>query len=247
MNTDKAWEKWGKEDPYFGVLSDEKFRGDAITSDAITDFFKSGEEHISYVMSVIQQHFPGYVPQKAIDFGCGTGRLVLPLAKICTHVTGIDVSDSMLDEARKNVEKNNFQNVAFIKSDDTLSLLQGEYNFIHSYIVFQHIPTERGEKIISNLLTHLSKDGVAVLHLTYGKRSKMFRRVLDTLRYNVPFFQNLINMIRGRKISEPPMQMNSYNLNRILDIFQRNAVGKIFIEFTAHSHYLGVILYCQKN
>ncbi|HKJ31811.1 MAG TPA: class I SAM-dependent methyltransferase [Balneolales bacterium] len=88
---------------------------------------------------------PHFSINRALDFGCGVGRLLIPLSVYSSHVTGVDVSESMLDEARKNCEARQITNVDFIKSDDDLSLLNRKFNFIHSYIVFQHIPAKRGE------------------------------------------------------------------------------------------------------
>ena len=41
MSTDKAWEKFGKVDPYFGVLADARFAADKIDAHR-DDFFASG-------------------------------------------------------------------------------------------------------------------------------------------------------------------------------------------------------------
>jgi len=247
MSTDEAWENWGKNDPYYGVLSDDKFRNDSLSNNTKKEFFESGVTHISHVLSLIKLHFPSVNLQSGIDFGCGTGRLALPLAKVLKRVIGIDVSESMLAEAKKNCESNNVNNVELIKSDDELSLLTGNVDFVHSYIVFQHIPTKRGEKIISQLLQHLAPNGVAVLHMTYGKGTDPLRKVIDTLRYNVPLVQNIINVARGRKFSEPPMQMNSYNLNNVIKLFQDNGMSTAYCEFTDHAKYLGITFYAKKD
>jgi 2-polyprenyl-3-methyl-5-hydroxy-6-metoxy-1,4-benzoquinol methylase len=101
-NTDKDWEKYGKEDAYYGVLSDEKFRKSQLTEDLKQEFFHSGETYIADILAKIRQRFQSdWTIGKAVDFGCGVGRLVIPLAKHAQEVTGIDVSESMLAEARK--------------------------------------------------------------------------------------------------------------------------------------------------
>ena len=71
------------------------------------------------ILSNIHKHLdPGFQPINALDFGCGVGRLVIPLAKISTSAVGIDVSESMLAEARKNCELNSVHNIDLVKSDD---------------------------------------------------------------------------------------------------------------------------------
>ena len=34
MSTDRAWNEWGEKDPYFGVLTDDKFRRRNLTDEA---------------------------------------------------------------------------------------------------------------------------------------------------------------------------------------------------------------------
>jgi hypothetical protein len=57
MNTDKQWEKWGGANPYYGVLSDDKFRGKELSGDVFEDFFKSGQECIDAFEGLVQS-FP---------------------------------------------------------------------------------------------------------------------------------------------------------------------------------------------
>jgi len=103
MNTDKAWKKWGQKDPYYSVLTDSKFRNQNLNQEAKKEFFVSGDEW----MQQIYQHIRTFVkaefaPTLALDFGCGTGRITLALAKMVEKVVGIDISEDMLEEATKN-------------------------------------------------------------------------------------------------------------------------------------------------
>jgi len=62
--------------------------------------------------------------------------MVIPLAGISESVVGVDVSESMLNEAKRNCESLSIKNVSFVKGDDNLSALNCKFDFIHSYIVF---------------------------------------------------------------------------------------------------------------
>jgi len=53
---------------------------------------------------------------KILDIGCGTGRHSIELAKRGYHVTGIDLSDSMLQKAKENAQRQQVQ-VTFVKQD----------------------------------------------------------------------------------------------------------------------------------
>lgn len=47
----------------------------------------------------VEKHLP--TPCRVIDFGCGPGRSLFPLYRRGFHCTGIDLSEHMLEEARK--------------------------------------------------------------------------------------------------------------------------------------------------
>jgi len=245
-NADKEWEKYGKHDPYFGVVSHDKFRTINLTDENKQEFFKSEFYYIDDVLEKIRQHIDQtFTIKKALDFGCGVGRLVIPLANIAQEVTGVDVSDSMLNEAKKNCEAKSINNVDFVKSDDRLSLLNGKYDFIHSFIVFQHIPVKRGERILENLIAHLECHGVCVLHFTYARNNKINKIVTFIIKY-IPLSSNFINLIRGRKFFAPQMQMNAYDINRVFLMIQKANISDCYTEFTKHGEYLGIVIYFKK-
>jgi ubiquinone/menaquinone biosynthesis C-methylase UbiE len=243
-NTDHEWEKFGETDPYFGVLAHEKYKKGNLSDDSKILFFKTGEEYIHQVLANIRKHIaPTFTPQRVIDFGCGVGRLVIPLAKISQYVVGIDVSESMLKEAKKNCDLNSIENVKFIKSDDQLSALDGEYNFIHSYLVFQHIPVKRGECILEKLLAHLEPSGVGVLHFNYFYSTGLIK-IGRWIKSNIPLAGNFINLIRRRKFFTPQMQMYSYNLNKVLYILEKNGITNFYAQFIyPEGKELGILLY----
>ena len=53
---------------------------------------------------------------KILDIGCGTGRHSIELTKRGYHVTGVDLSDSMLQKAQENAQRQQVQ-VTFVKQD----------------------------------------------------------------------------------------------------------------------------------
>jgi hypothetical protein len=42
--------KFGKDDPYFGVLTAEKFRKKNLDRAALSEFFASGEDHVAHIL-----------------------------------------------------------------------------------------------------------------------------------------------------------------------------------------------------
>lgn len=245
-NTDKDWEKFGKNDPYYGVVTHEAYRKENLTRNNLECFFKSGQEHIERVIDVLRPCIePDQRIERAMDFGCGVGRMLIPLSKIADHVTGADVSESMLKEAEKNCLKHSIKNVELIRSDDNLSALKGQFDLIHSFIVFQHIPVKRGLTIFENLIDHLKPGGLMAVHFTYAA-SKKYYNLIWLMRKYIPLAKNLINVVKGRSFNAPQMQMNQYDPKKVYDIINLHGLKIINTEPTDHSGHLGVILYLRK-
>jgi len=239
MSTDVAWEEWGRRDPYFGVITNPKFRRNGLNEDAKQEFFRDGETFANYLLAAIQRNIdPQFRPKRILDFGCGVGRLLVPFALLADEVVGLDVSPSMLEEARRNCDERQLCNVRLLHSDDDLSALSGTFDLIQSFIVFQHIPVQRGRAIFGKLLEHLSPGGVGAIHLTYSKT-----RFAST--YGVAPPTQPPPATKGQSIptdADPEMQMNPYNMNEILFLLQCTGVQRTYLEFSDHGGELGVFL-----
>jgi len=246
-STDRDWELYGRTDPYFGVLADDKFHLANLTEERRAEFFASGEEYLQGVLGFVRRHIDGsFEPSRALDFGCGVGRVLIPLARKAQRAVGVDVSESMLAEARANCEARGISNVDLVLSDDALSRLAGEYDFIHSVIVFQHIPAERGTVIFGNLLKRLRPDGVGVVHLTYAKTYKI-RKLVPWIKRHVPLARMAVDLIRRGRLRSPEMRMVDYDLSRILAILKAENVEQVHAELTDHGGNLGAILFFRKK
>lgn len=222
MSTDKDWEKWGATDAYFGVISDEKYHAECLSESAKEEFFQSGETHVGQVLETIRNNFdPNYSPQTAMDFGCGVGRLIIPMARCMQHVLGVDVSSSMINEAKKNCAEKNVKNARFVESDDALSRVECKFDLVHSFIVLQHIPWRRGRKILKSLSNCVQPGGFLAVQFLADYDGPLLIRVLVLLRYWLPPFNWARNFLKRRPLLEPAMQLNVYNLKTVIRDIQK--------------------------
>ena len=229
-DTDKDWETLGSADPYFAVLTQKEYHRQNLSDHSVAKFFASGQQHIDFILATIQQHVhSSFHPQRALDFGCGVGRLLLPLASMCQSVVGVDISESMLKEAKKNLDSKNVKNVSLFQSDDQLSQVTGQFDLVHSYIVLQHIPQARGEQIFIRLVDLLSEGGIGVIHVPYLCQHAQFNRLWYWARKSIPLLNGLGNIRRGLPFAYPMIQMNEYNLNRLLQILQDRSCFPLYI------------------
>ena len=247
MNTDKQWNKFGKDDPYFGVLSDEKYRLKNFTDSAKKEFFSTGYQHVDSIVKKIEVLFNrNFNPNKVLDYGCGVGRVLIPLSKYSNETIGVDVSDAMLKECELNCIENKISNIRLLNAAEYSASFSEKVDFIHSYIVFQHIPVRKGISILLKLLENLSENGIGVLHFTFSKKNNL-RWFIEKIRNNVPLVSNIINIIRRRDFNYPTMQMNSYDINKILFILQKHGISEFYCDFTDHGKDLGVVIYFEKR
>lgn len=212
MGTDQDWEKWGAKDPYFGVLSYDTFRKQGLNDESRQSFFKSGETHVGRVLDLIAEKF-GTMPESGatLDFGCGVGRLAIPFARRSVRCVGVDVSASMLAEASKNARDAGIHNIEFVASDGELRGMSGKFSLVHTYIVLQHIAWHRGRHIVSRLAEAVEPGGFLVMQFLTSSSAPRALQALVRARYAIPPVNWIRNIIRGRKLFEPPMQLHIYD------------------------------------
>ncbi|MBL8350009.1 MAG: class I SAM-dependent methyltransferase [Burkholderiaceae bacterium] len=239
MNADKHWVRWGELEPYFAVITDPRFRRQSLTDEARRAFFDSGRHHARHLLASCRQRFdPGFAPRRVLDFGCGVGRVALPLAECVDEVVGVDVSPAMLEEARRNQAAAGLTNLTWLLSDDQLSRVHGHFDMVHSCITFQHIEIPRGRQLFARLLERLTPGGIAAIQITYAKLAfadsfgQPPRRMMPSVPLPAPGV-------------DPEMQMNPYALGELAFLLQQRGMSGFYADFTDHGGELGVFLFAQ--
>ena len=248
-STDKSsdWERFGELDPYWAVLTDEKFRAKKLSTEARREFFESGEAHLQWVTEMIRATVdPGFAPVRAVDVGCGVGRVLVPLARRSRETVGVDVATSMLREAGKNLAEAGVT-AELVLGDETLSRLTGTFDFVHSYIVFQHVSPKSGERICKALLGKLQPGGVAALHFSYRTPLSAKQKALRWGRQRTPLLGAVLNLLKRRPASSPYMELYEYDLASIFEIFRGAGCTDLHLRFTDHGGLLGVFIVARKD
>lgn len=257
MSTDREWERWGQLDPYFGVITHERFRRSNLDDEARRAFFDSGRVQVDYVLAMCRTFIDStFQPVDVMDFGCGVGRVTIPFAAHCTTAVGIDVSVSMLEEARRNVLDQGAQNVAFHACNDDLTPWHGAFDLVHSCIVLQHIEPERVRSLFGELVRCVRPGGICALQLTYAKawlvksygQPPRVETADPAPRLGIKSLLGLRNssaqtMKPAEAEGDPGMQMFSHELNPLLFMMQQAGVGRFHADFTDHGGELGVSLF----
>jgi SAM-dependent methyltransferase len=242
-STDDVWKDFGKDDPYFGVLSHEEYSRENLTSTGIEKFFKSGETHIAQLLAAIERTAIPLRLGRALDFGCGVGRLLIPLATRFRDAIGVDVSEGMLAECRRNLEDRKLTNVVLSERVPHFDL-----DFVHSVLVFQHIKATRGYDIILECWSRLAPGGLLAIQLPIRFTGSRATWQLRELRNALPILQIPYNILSGRRWNKPGVQMNVYDLNvlsaRLLDA---GATKIILLRHDPDNSFVGVYVLAVKG
>lgn len=273
--TDHDWEAFANQDPYWAVLTQDRFRKKVMDEAGRREFFLSGEKYIEWVFAMIRNHIdPQFNPATGLDFGCGVGRLVLPIGRRCQRAVGADVSEAMLAEARKNCQTEKVENVSVVKGDDNCSNLGSGFDFINSFIVFQHIPCDRGISLFRRLAELLNAGGVGAVHLTYSRSNfpvkggiaeynPAKKEVSQGGRHHLKAIQRAVRdrvagifrrpaslaggAAEAPKSTAPVMQMNTYLLNPLFQILQEAGVREMHLSLSDHADAFGAVLFFKKG
>jgi ubiquinone/menaquinone biosynthesis C-methylase UbiE len=170
----RAWNELGKKDAMQAALYKKvgKWRK--------SDFFATGIEEINSIMNDIGLLGVDLPRKKALDFGCGAGRLTQALANYFSEVSGIDIAPSMIALANKYnhyPEKckyyvNNSNDLAMFK-DDTFDL-------IYSAVTLQHMEVQYVKNYISEFLRVLSRDGILIFQMP-SNHAKNIKGIITSL------------------------------------------------------------------
>jgi 2-polyprenyl-3-methyl-5-hydroxy-6-metoxy-1,4-benzoquinol methylase len=149
------------------VLPKRTFERQQFEGEDLDRFLQSGADDIAKLAADFAAYTGGSTLQGrvALDYGCGPGRLALPLAAQCEQVYGLDITDEMLGSAQRNARLRGVENVQWLRAE-RVGELHGRYDLVVSMWVFQHIPTRHGERIFEMLVQGLRPGGIGAINLT---------------------------------------------------------------------------------
>ena len=121
---------------------------------------------------------------EVLELACGTGRILIPMAKQGIKITGLDISEGMLEIAYKkvNADESIKGNVTFIKSDMRTFDLKRKFSVILiAFRSFQSLLTKEDQvACLEAVHKHLSDNGLFILDL-FAPRHDLLAQVHRTM------------------------------------------------------------------
>jgi SAM-dependent methyltransferase len=213
------WEELAALDPLWAVLSDAEMRFNRWDH---ARFFRTGAQEIGALVAHAKQL--GFPEQwhRALDFGCGVGRLTRALRAYFPECHGVDISSRMLRTARELTPECDFH----INVETNLHLFDDSYfDLVYSVIVLQHQPSRAVVlSYVNEFLRVLRRGGLLVFQLPcyVPVRNRLqVRRRLYALLHSIGWDSHFLY----RRLNLAPIRMLCISENDIVSVIH-SAGGK---------------------
>jgi len=158
----RHWDRLAQQDPLWAVLTDPGKRDGGWDVD---QFFRAGTEELSAVLQRAARLGIVVSRRRALDFGCGVGRVTQAMAGSFERCDGVDISASMLQLARRHNRDPARCSYHLNVADDLRLFPDAAFTFVFSTLVLQHIAPPYTSGYVKELLRVLAPGGLLVFQL----------------------------------------------------------------------------------
>lgn len=163
----RNWDNFGEKDPMWAILThaDKK---DGLWD--LEEFLQTGRVEIDRLFRMLQRLEITLPPGRALDFGCGIGRLTQALARYMPEVAGVDIAPSMIAQAQ-SINRFGDKVTYHLNQRNDLSLFpSGSFALIYSNITLQHMRPRYARVYLQEFVRLLQPGGVLVFQLPSRRR-----------------------------------------------------------------------------
>jgi ubiquinone/menaquinone biosynthesis C-methylase UbiE len=211
----RYWDEQARTDPMWAILTDPEKRGRRWDPE---EFFSSGVREIEIVMERAERLGLPVSRRRALDFGCGVGRLTQPLADYFDEVRGVDISPIMLEQARQFNRKGDRCQYVWNSAPNLRIFPDESFDFIYSRITLQHVPPRRVESYLKEFLRVLAAGGLLLFQLP-SRPVRPYRRIAALMANR---------FVRTLNLMQVPfaMYMNGISRDRVVALLESHG-GKV--------------------
>ena len=158
----RTWDKLGQRDRLWAILTWPDKQGHRWT---VEEFLETGRAEANRVLQHVNRLTPACRGGRALDFGCGIGRITQALAAHFSEVIGVDVAPSMIEQAtalNRIPDRCTFQ---VNRSVHLRCFATNSFDFVYSRLVLQHMPTEMAAGYLAEFVRVMTPGGLLVFQL----------------------------------------------------------------------------------
>ena len=158
------WNGFARRNARWAILTRQDRRAVDASHWSREEFLRTGSEEIAHVFERLRQQGIQIPQGRALDFGCGVGRLTFALGEHFREAIGIDVSEKMI--ALATADNPRPGTCRFIHNARTdLPCADASVDFVYSRFVLQHMSRSLARAYIAEFLRVLKPDGLCVFQL----------------------------------------------------------------------------------
>jgi SAM-dependent methyltransferase len=162
----RHWDEFGRRDPLWAILRADQKKGNRWS---LEEFLQTGRVDVSALMEYLEALRLNVRRGRALDFGCGAGRLTRALTEHFHEVVGVDIAPSMIDLARR-LHADEPRCRFFLNESERLDACESaSVDLVYSKLVLQHISPRYVRRYLSEFVRVLAPDGVMVFQLESGE------------------------------------------------------------------------------
>lgn len=211
------WNEFGETDPLYAILT---VQGKDNNNWDEEDFFASGKKEIEELASYISSLRFQMTGSRALDFGCGVGRLTQALTGFYQEVCGVDIAHTMVARARR-FNRHGDRCTYYVNDRTHLRIFPDQsFDLIYSNITLQHMTPEYSKEYIREFVRLLTDSGLLIFQLPSAIRTsaKPTITVRQLIKKLLP--PRLLKSYRTfrYKGARPVMQMYAVNETEIVNL-----------------------------
>lgn len=156
----RQWSLLGEEEPYWGVLTDERYKSATIDDQALATFRESGRATAAIIDAAQRRGLRARAGGTCVELGCGVGRITRHLADRFDRVIAADISPGNLRLCAQYMQGDGIPNVQpmLLTSLDDLESLE-PMDWFFSMIVLQHNSPPVQHQILEIILPKIKAGG----------------------------------------------------------------------------------------
>lgn len=216
----RTYEAFGRKDPLYAVLSHQGTEDNRWDPE---EFFATGRAEIDAAMRHLGSLQLEVGRGRAMDFGCGVGRLTQALCDHFSQAVGIDISSSMVEAARGYNRHGDRCEYRVNTTADLLQLGDASFDLVYSNIALQHSPPEASMRYIAEFFRILRPGGVALFQIPSGPRHEPGS--LGAKAYSV--LRGPLRRFWKRLRSKPPVEIHYVNRSLVEEIIVASGGGVV--------------------